>query len=186
VPARELIPIDVIAAFHHPARRRIMDYLSLQSPATVGGIATALGLQVGSVSHHLKILEQTGCVEPDHDASSDKRQSWWRSVPRSLSWSSNDFVGAERMLAEAAEVENFQHQLRRIIEWFGMREDFGHPWAEAAFSNDRLVRADPAQLTDLSLRLNNLVADWERDCKANGSPDQVPVFVLARGVPARP
>jgi hypothetical protein len=180
------VPIDVIAAVHHPARRRIMDYLSLESPATVGGIATALGLQVGSVSHHLKTLEQAGCVEPDPGASTDKRQSWWRPVPRSLSWSTDDFAGAERMLAEAAEVANFQHQLRRVVEWFGMREDFGPEWGEAAYSNDRLVRADPAQLAELSRRLNELVSDWESDCKANGSPEQVPVFVLARGVPARP
>jgi DNA-binding transcriptional ArsR family regulator len=51
-------PIEVIAAIHHPARRRIMDYLSLESPATVSTIASALGLQVGSVSPHLKAPEQ--------------------------------------------------------------------------------------------------------------------------------
>jgi DNA-binding transcriptional ArsR family regulator len=186
MPAHEPVPIEVIAAFHHPARRRIMDYLSLDSPATVGGIATALGLQVGSVSHHLKTLEQAGCVEPDPDASTDKRQSWWRPVSRSLSWSTDDFAGAERMLAEAAEVENFQHQLRRIIEWFGMREDYGPAWSGAAFSTDRLTRADPVQLAELGRRLDALVGDWEQGCRANTSPDQVPVFVVARGVPARP
>jgi DNA-binding transcriptional ArsR family regulator len=186
MPAREPVPIEVVAAFHHPARRRIMDFLSLERPATVGAIAAALGLQVGSVSHHLKALEQAGCVEPDPDASSDKRQSWWRPVARSLSWSTDDFSGAERMLAEAAEVENFQHQLRRVIEWFGMREEYDPGWVAAAFSTDRFVRADPEQLADLSHRLNELIADWEEGCKANDSPDQVPVFVLARGVPARP
>jgi hypothetical protein len=31
------------------------------------------------------------------------------------------------MLAEAAEVENFQNQLRRVIEWFGVRDDYDPP-----------------------------------------------------------
>jgi DNA-binding transcriptional ArsR family regulator len=183
---REPVPIEVIAAFHHPARRRIMDYLSLESPATVGMIAAALGLQVGSASHHLKALQQANCVEPDPDASTDRRQSWWRPVARSLSWSVDDFAGADRMLAEAAEVENFQNQLRRVIEWFGQRDDYDPAWTDAAFSTDRFARADPQQLEDLGRRVNALVADWAVDCEANPSPDQVQVFVIARGLPSRP
>jgi DNA-binding transcriptional ArsR family regulator len=184
--SRDPVPIEVIAAVHHPARRRILDYLQLHDSATVGGIAAALDLQVGSVSHHLKTLEQAALVEPDAGATGDRRQSWWRAVSRSISWSTDDFTGAERQLAEAAEVENLQHQLRRVIAWLSIRQGFDPAWVSAAFSTDQYVEASPAQLAELGRRINALLVDFAHDCKANPSDDQVPVFVLARGVPAQP
>jgi DNA-binding transcriptional ArsR family regulator len=186
MPARKPVPIEIIAAVHHPARRRILDYLNLHDTATVGAIATDLGLQVGSVSHHLKTLDQAGLVESVTDPTGDRRRSWWRAVPRSISWSTDDFTGAERSLAEVAEVENLQHQLRRVLAWFGNRDAFDPAWVSAAFSTDQYVEASPAQLAELNRRINELIVDFGHDCKQHPSADQVPVFVLARGVPAQP
>jgi hypothetical protein len=70
------------------------------------------------------------------------------------------------MLAEAAEVENFQNQLRRVIEWFGVRDDYDPAWSDAAFNTDRYARADPQQLGDLGRRLNALVVGRAADREA--------------------
>jgi DNA-binding transcriptional ArsR family regulator len=186
MPDRQHVPIEVIAALHHPSRRRILDYLGFDRSATVGDIAAALGLQVGSVSHHLKTLEQAGLVSPDHEASSDRRQSWWRGVPGSLSWSMADFTGPERMMAAAAEVENLQHHLRRVMDWFAMRDEVDPAWESAAFSTDGNAVASPDQLADLGRRLNTVIREWTAQCREERSPDQAPVFVFAHGVPSQP
>ena len=179
-------PIEVIAAVHHPSRRRILDHLGTGRSATVGEIAAALGLAAGSVSHHLKTLEQAGLVAPDPDASGDRRQSWWRAVPVSVSWSTADFSGPERMMAAAAEVENLQHHLRRVSDWFAVRDEVDPAWVPAAFSTDTNAAASPAQLADLGQRLDAVIREWSAQCRAERSPDQEPVFVFAHGVPSRP
>jgi DNA-binding transcriptional ArsR family regulator len=186
MPDRQHVPIEVIAALHHPSRRRILDYLGLERSATVGEIAAALGLQVGSISHHLKTLEQAGLVSPDPEASSDRRQSWWRGVPGPLSWSMADFSGPERMMAAAAEVENLQHHMRRVSDWFAMREEMDPAWESAAFSTDSNAMATPDQLADLGRRLDTVIREWSAQCREVASADQERVFVFARGVPSRP
>ncbi len=186
MPDRPRLPIEVIAAVHHPSRRRILDFLGTGRSATVGEIAAALGLAVGSVSHHLKTLEGAGLVAPDTEASGDRRQSWWRSVPVSLSWSVADYTGPERMLVAAAEVENLQHHVRRVSDWFALRDEVDPPWGSAAFSTDATVAATPKQLADLGRRLDSVVREWTAECRADRSPGQEPVFVFAHGVPSRP
>ncbi|WP_448630094.1 ArsR/SmtB family transcription factor [Cellulomonas soli] len=57
------VAIDVLVAVHHPLRRRLLDYLSVEGPAKVGTLAAHLDQQVGSISHHLRMLERVGVVE---------------------------------------------------------------------------------------------------------------------------
>jgi predicted transcriptional regulator len=54
--------IDTLRAVHHPARRRIIDYLFIHGESQVGTPANALEQQVGSISHHLRMLERVGVV----------------------------------------------------------------------------------------------------------------------------
>ena len=49
--------IQAITAVHHPVRRRIFDYLGLYGVSQVTTLAHALDQQVGSISHHLRMLE---------------------------------------------------------------------------------------------------------------------------------
>ena len=44
-----------LAALHHPVRRRMLEFLNLNGPSTVGAIAAGLGQQVGSISHHMTV-----------------------------------------------------------------------------------------------------------------------------------
>ena len=78
---------DDLATLHHPVRRRMLEFLNLTGPSTVGAIAAGLGQQVGSVSHHMKTLERAGFVEPAPELARDRRESVWRGIPRRLSWS---------------------------------------------------------------------------------------------------
>src|SRR6478672_4310172 len=86
--------IEILRAVHHPTRRRMVDFLYLHGPSQVGTLARELGEQVGSISHHLRMLERAGVVAHAPELSTDGRTSWWRLEQDTLTWSAEDFDGA--------------------------------------------------------------------------------------------
>ena len=148
--------MDVLVALHHPTRRWLAELLWVEGPATVGRLAARTGLAVGSVSHHLKPLHQQGFIEPAPELARDTRESWWRTTPRNLSWSVEDFEpdSLGRRVADQAEVENFRYQARAIHAWLEEMDDAPAEWRRAAGATDSLVRATAEQTADLHRRLD--------------------------------
>src|SRR5690625_328126 len=97
--------IEILHAIHHPTRRRIIDFLFVYEPSQVGALARAFNQQVGSISHHLRVLERAGVVARVPELAEDRRTSWWRLDRTTISWSLDDFAGnpADRAQAKAAE-----------------------------------------------------------------------------------
>jgi DNA-binding transcriptional ArsR family regulator len=197
-PPRRVLA-DELAALHHPVRRRILELLQVQGPATVGSMAATLGQQVGSISHHLKTLERTGFVTPAPELARDKRESWWRGVPRQVSWSITDFANSptETLLATAAERANLQHHNDKVLAWFTDREEYDDAWLDAAFATEQWARANPEELDDLGRRVNALLVQWTQECDAaaereradgdeSAAARRTPVFLFAHGNPSRP
>jgi DNA-binding transcriptional ArsR family regulator len=186
--------LDVLTAIHHPVRRRVLEHLHLNGPATVGMLAEGLGLQVGSVSHHLKTLERVGYVEPAPELARDRRESWWRGVSHQVSWSVTDFDDpTDVLLATAAERENLQHHAGKVLGWLGERDGLPTAWVDAGFATEHWATATPDELADLSARVNELFASWAAGCEAAAAGEddderarRTPVFVFAHGNPARP
>lgn len=182
--------VDVLIAFHHPTRRWLAEILELEGPTTVGRLARRSGLAVGSVSHHLKALHQRGFIEPAPDLARDTRESWWRATPRRLSWTRDDFEAGTmgRRVAEAAETENFRHQVRAVQQWLSSAHDADEQWSRSASSTDTLVSATAEQLADLSRQLAEVIASWSDQCLSDRAkhPDAVrkPVRVIARAFPS--
>ena len=139
--------MDVLVALHHPTRRWLAELLWVEGPATVGRLAARTGLAVGSVSHHLKPLHQQGFIEPAPELARDTRESWWRTTPRNLSWSVEDFEpdSLGRRVADQAEVENFRYQVRAIQAWLKEMDDAPAEWRRAAGATDSLVKATAEQ-----------------------------------------
>lgn len=190
---RPPVAIETLAAVHHPTRRRIIDLLTLEGAATVGAIAAALGEQVGSISHHLKTLERVGIVTPAPELARDRRESWWRAVPAQMSWSVSDYRDspADVLVASAAEVENIQHHLSKVLRWFADREQFDEAWVDAAFSTEVWTEATAAELVDLTTRIQTVTTAWSAGCKQaaaaeTDSEERVPVYFFAHANPARP
>jgi hypothetical protein len=164
--------VDVLIAFHHPTRRWLLEVLGVDGPATVGMLAGKTGLAAGSISHHLNSLHRYGFIEPAPELARDTRESWWRAVPRRLTWSADDFAPgtADRRIADSAEAENFKHQVRAIRQWVADERD-GDPWREQASSTDTMCRATEAQLADLGQRLDDLLTTWADECSADRDED---------------
>ncbi len=189
-PGSELA--DLLVAYHHPIRRWLTELLTLGGPANVGQLAARTGLAVGSVSHHLKVLHQQDLVEPAPELARDARESWWRMQHRPISWSVDDFEEGTlgRRVAEAAEAENFRHQVRAVGGWLNRQAGDDPQWRRAAESVDSVAYATVEQLADLGDRLTQLVVDWHLDCVADqrAHPDAVrrPVRAIARVFPSEP
>jgi len=181
--------IQAITAVHHPVRRRIVDYLGLYGASQVTTLARALDQQVGSISHHLRMLERAGVVERADDPNSDKRTSWWKPARRSFTWSAEDFGDSpsDALLAREAERVNIATQLDRLKAWHRSKPQRSDPeWSRAAFSTDTLTWATAEELTALSEALRDTLDAWRAGIDTGDDAVRRPVFVFAHGFPTTP
>jgi DNA-binding transcriptional ArsR family regulator len=182
--------VEQVAASGHPVRRRLIEVLGVDGPATASQLAERTGQLVGNVSHHLKMLARAGLVEEVPELAKDRRERWWRHVPISLSWSLADVRGdaVAEAVAIAAENENLEHHLRRVQGWFGDRErsdGYDEAWTRAAFSTEAWAWATPEELEELGEAINRLIADFH-NAHREPAPGRESCFVFAHGVPSKP
>ncbi|MDP3951426.1 helix-turn-helix domain-containing protein [Microbacterium sp.] len=181
--------IQAITAVHHPVRRRIVDYLGLYGASQVTTLARALDQQVGSISHHLRMLERAGIVERADDPNADKRTSWWKPARRSFTWSVEDFGDSpsDALLAREAERTNISTQLQRLKGWHSSKPQRSAPeWSRAAFSIDTFTWATAEELATLSEALRTTVDAWRAGIDTDDGAARRPVFVFAHGFPTTP
>lgn len=180
--------IETLRAVHHPVRRRIVDFLFLNGASQVGTLASALGQQVGSISHHLRMLQRVGVVSRAPELATDGRTSWWRLERTGFSWAVDDFAEnpADRMLAKTAERLNIEHHLGRLAGWQRSADTSAEEWRRGAFSSDVLAHATPAELADLGERLATTWREWRAEIDTDDGRSREAVFVFAHGFPIRP
>jgi DNA-binding transcriptional ArsR family regulator len=180
--------IETLRAVHHPTRRRMVDLLHLHGPSQVGTLARELGEQVGSVSHHLRMLEKAGVVARAPELATDGRTSWWRLEQASITWSVEDFAddAANRTQAKAAERLNLDHQLGKLATWMRESERADPAWRRAAFSADFLAMATPDELAALQDALVAVAREWQAGIDVGDGAPREPVFVFTRGFRSRP
>lgn len=179
--------IEAITAVHHPVRRRIVDFLGLHGATQVTTLARALDQQVGSISHHLRMLERAELVERADDPTGDRRTSWWRQSRRSIRWSVEDFSHspADAVLAREAERLNIMNHVERLQAWH-RRTRTTEDWGRAAFSTDTLTWASPAELAELAAAVNATIETWRRQIDTADGVPRRPVFVFGHGFPTAP
>ena len=177
-------PIDVITAVHHPLRRRIFDVLLLHGAVQVGTLAKRLDAQVGSISHHLRMLERAGVVERADDPNGDKRTSWWQLAREGFSWSTSDFEDAPSMalLAREAERQTIKGQIERLQRFRNQRDD---PRFDdyTAVNTEYLSWATPEELTDLAEQIKSVMERWRAGIDPSDGQKRVPVFAFAHVFP---
>ena len=184
---RRAVTPSVIAAIHHPLRRRLLDLLHVDGPATASRLAEATGELVGNISHHLKVLAAAGVIEEAPELAKTRRERWWKVAETSgYSWSIADAKGdpAGELVAASAEDTNRAHHVAKVRQWFDMRYEFDESWVRSAYATERWLTLTPAQLDELSERIEDLVREYY-DNPAEGE-DAHKVFFFAHAVPARP
>nr|WP_067436228.1 helix-turn-helix domain-containing protein [Nocardioides jensenii] len=181
--------IETLRAVYHPTRRRIIDYLGIHEASQVTELAAALDEQVGSISHHLRMLERVGMVERAPELATDGRTSWWRaSADSSFSWSVEEFDDrpADRMQAKAAEKLNIDHQFGKLVAWKRRADRAATEWRTAAFSSSTTTQATAAELDHLQELLNATTRDWIAAIDGDDGQQREPVFVFTHGFPSQP
>lgn len=181
--------IETLRAVHHPTRRRIIDYLHLHGPSQVGTLAGELDQQVGSISHHLRMLERVGVVERAPELATDGRTSWWRTRgDLRISWAADDFADnpADHVQARAAERLNVEHQLAKLSAHLRRNDRVPEGWRRAAFSSDFAAMATPEELARLCELLTRTCREWREAIDTDDGQPREPVFVFSHGFPSRP
>lgn len=180
-----MVSIDTLRVLLHPDRRRITDHLTAHGPSRVGDIAAALGLQVGSVSHHLRMLEREALVERAAELKTDGRTSWWRNIPRSVSWSVDDFTedGSAEAAARDMERANIQYQVDRLAEWKRRAPHAPDAWRRAAYSYDNVLRATPEELLELGDAIAAAIRAWREGIDDDDGADRAAVRTFLHAFP---
>ncbi|MEU8221648.1 winged helix-turn-helix domain-containing protein [Kribbella sp. NPDC048915] len=178
---------SVLAAIHHPLRRRLLDLLSADGPATASRLAAETGELVGNISHHLKVLASAGVIVEAPELARNRRERWWQlgdtaGYSRPVAGAAGD--PAAEFVATSAEDANLAHQAAKVRQWFDLRDEFDEPWVRAVYATERWLTLTPAQLVELSERIEELVREYASH-PAVGD-DAHSVFFFAHAVPARP
>lgn len=176
----------VLSAVAHPLRRRLLDVLRVDGPGTASMLAAATGSAVGNVSHHLKVLARVGLVAEAPELARDRRERWWRPAQDAVRWSSTEVADdpAAAAAGTAAESLGLARQVELVRAWAHDPAARTAPWGDAAFATDAWLRLTPDELADLSRELLAVVDRWRE--RPDDGQDRAPVFLLARGFPARP
>ncbi|MFB9927182.1 ArsR/SmtB family transcription factor [Amycolatopsis halotolerans] len=175
---------QVLAAMSHPLRRRLLDMLKLDGPATASVLAEKTGQAVGNVSHHLKVLSGAGLVVEAPELARDRRERWWRRPSEALSWATSDFVGDP--VTEVAETVSLDRQMTLSRGWLSEMETAPAEWRDAWFSSDAWMRLTSAELAELNERMAALFAEFGAKAASDPSVERQSVFVFGRGFRAEP
>jgi len=170
-----------------PFRSRMLDALAVDGPSTASTLALRTGQAVGSVSHHLKVLDEAGLVVEAPELARDRRERWWRLVTPGIRWSRAEFAtdAGAVTAALAAESLEMQRQFERAQEWLANAEA-ADEWDDAAFASQTWLKLSPAELTELSTELIALTQRWRHRSIPDDGIERETVFVMARGFPAQP
>jgi DNA-binding transcriptional ArsR family regulator len=190
MPKRDVTQVRdsrVLAAASHPLRRRIMDVLRVDGPATATVLATHTEQAVANISHHLKVLAAAGLIVEVPERARNKKERWWTLASRALRWNDSDFADdpVGQAVASAAASINLERHAGLVRAWHAAPDDRHAKWADAAFSTDRWLSMTPAELVAFEGELQALIDRWASRTGTD-DPAREPVFVFAHGVPAKP
>jgi DNA-binding transcriptional ArsR family regulator len=184
------IQIDqrALAALAHPLRRRLLDLLKLDGPATASTLAGRTDEAVGNVSHHLRVLSESGLIAEAPELARDRRERWWRRTAPRLTWSSLDFAGdaAGEAIAAAADSLNLDVQVGHVRRWNERPEEEKEQWPYGPFSTDTWLRLTDSELAQVASELSDVLTRWADRVLPDDGRERSTVFAFARGVPARP
>jgi len=198
---RRLHDPEVLKAFAQPFRQRLYRLLAQVGPATVGMLAKHLGgADPGLVSYHLRELARRGFVEDAPELARDRRERWWRLVPGPTTWSWRDFTTPEgRAIASTAKTQMVIDEFERLRHYEQTRETWDESWQEAAVSSDSFLYLSPAELSQLSAEIQEMVVRWaahSRQARADEhaaggesaaeASGRQPVFLFLHAFPDRP
>jgi DNA-binding transcriptional ArsR family regulator len=173
--------LGALRALGNPTRLRILACLQVADDATATECAAQVGESASSCSYHLRTLARHGFVE--QVPSADRRERRWRRLVTSIDWDAgaekDEEYQAASALARAALLELSDETVRSYLEH---ERSFSAAWREAAAFLQTTLVASPAELEEVSHRIQALLAEYapSRERPRRGART---VHVSVRAVP---
>jgi DNA-binding transcriptional ArsR family regulator len=197
-PNRRITDPEILKGLTHPLRREVFRLLAEFGPATVSTLAKRTDSDPGRLSFHVRELAKRGFVEPAPELARDRRESWWRLAPGSVSWSATDMDDpAGRAVANTLHGMIVADEFERLQAFEAARDGWGPEWAHAAETSNSYLRLTPEELHELAGQINELIRTF-RDAeggRASEAPADSPsdvedaresVFIFLHAFPERP
>ncbi|MFC5666318.1 ArsR/SmtB family transcription factor [Kitasatospora misakiensis] len=178
-----------LAALTHPLRRRLMDVMKLNGPATASVLSQTTGQAVGNISHHLRVLADAGLVEEVPELARDRRERWWQLVSNVVRWAHNDFEHdpATEAVADSAARLLLDRHMHFVRAWMVERESDGPDWRSGcSVSTETWMHLTPDEARRLAEELTTLLDRWASRPIPDDGQQRRPVFAFAHAVPAKP
>ena len=187
-PIRQITDSRVLAAMAHPLRRRILDVLRVDGPATASALAERTGQAVGNISHHVKVLAECALVQQAPELARDRRERWWQLVPGGTRWRSSDFGGdaASEAIERAATSLVLDRQLGYVRAWDDAPQEQRSAWPEGPFTTQTWLRLTDDELSEFGAEVIALSHRWGERTAPDDGRERKPVLFFARAVPAAP
>jgi DNA-binding transcriptional ArsR family regulator len=178
----------VLAAAAHPLRRRLMDVLKVEGPATASMLADRTEQAVGNVSHHLKVLAGAALIVEVPERARNRRERWWTLASAAVRWSDSDFAEdpVGQAVASAAVSINLDRQVGLVRAWHGAADEQRVAWGDAPFATDKWFSMTPDELAGFERELQALIDRWASRAVPDDDARRATVFFFAHGVPAKP
>jgi DNA-binding transcriptional ArsR family regulator len=168
-----------LKALSHPLRRKILRQLSAHGPATSTTIGQVLGVNTGTSSYHLRLLEKHGFIEEIPERSAG-RERWWRRAesPRDLRTPDPETLAPEDrpVLDEMLRLSHAEDMelLSRLLESY--KRD--RAWALLSRGFTHMTKKGLAEFVEAYLRLLHEHSVRSEDAPPDARPIYIRLFTL--------
>lgn len=166
-----------------PDRIAIYDLLLRDGPKRVSDVAAALGMAVGSASHHVRVLSEEGFLRPNAHLIVDRRSRYWEAIPGGIRWRAPDGGAPSNLVSAVVGAQAAVHGRRDAIQkaWIDSSGAWPASWQSAATDVDSVLRLDAAEAVELQTELLEVLNRWRE--RPNSRPDSREVMVAVQVIP---
>lgn len=173
---------------------RLYEVLLAGGPTTVSDLADKVGMHVGTVSYHLRVLSEHGQIEEAPELKQNWRERWWRAVPGGPWWSEAelDKIGGGPELMDQLNAVVLRRHFSRLMSYFALRHELEPAFDDAAYLNEGVLRLTAQETKQFSAQLQAVVDSWARRVlpgqasRGREAPERPPVERASKGAVPEP
>jgi DNA-binding transcriptional ArsR family regulator len=170
-------------AMAHPARLALLEHLRNTGPATATECAAVVGLSPSATSYHLRALARAGLVQAA-PGRGDGRERLWRITAERYQVTGVADLGPDAREALRALLESLlAWDDARVRRYLSQLDAEPSEWQEAAFFMDSTLQVTAEELTELGQAIQDLIAPYRKERRADPPPGTRPVSVAVRALP---
>ena len=172
---RRIAEPEALEALAHPVRLELINHLMSAGPATASACARAVGDTPSNCSYHLRVLAQVGLV--GEVASADGRERPWEALITGFDTDSDS--SGEPMTAQESRLlaVSLQRDQQLVRDYMMSRAGEPREWRQADFYGTYKLSLTPAELTDLTARLDAVIRPYIAATREHRASDSALVHV---------